>query len=53
MILQIHDELVVDTVIGEEEKVVGILKSCMENVVDLKVKLLVNIAAGQNLSEAK
>ncbi|MBQ4558403.1 MAG: DNA polymerase I [Clostridia bacterium] len=53
LILQIHDELVVDAVLGEEEKVIGILKSCMENVVDLKVKLLVNVAAGQNLSEAK
>ena len=53
LILQIHDELVVDAVAGEEEKVIGILKSCMENVLDLDVKLLVNIAVGLNLSEAK
>ena len=53
LILQIHDELVVDTVEGEEDIVKSILKDCMENVVDLKVKLSVNVSAGANLSEAK
>ncbi len=53
LILQIHDELVCDVVAGEEEIVKETLKKCMENVVDLEVKLEVNISSGSNLSEAK
>ena len=50
---KIHDELVVDVVKGEEKIVEKILRDCMENVVDLRVKLIVNIGSGKNLSETK
>ena len=53
LILQIHDELVVDCVGEEVSKVKQILKECMESVVSLKVKLPVDISVGKNLYEAK
>ena len=53
LILQIHDELIVDCVKSELEKVTTILKEEMENVVDLKVKLEVNISYGKDWYEAK
>ncbi len=52
LILQVHDELIVDVVAGEEDKVEAILRDCMENVMDLRVKLDVNIGRGADLSEA-
>lgn len=53
IILQVHDELVVDCYPGELEKVKEILKKGMENVVDLSVKLLVNIESGKTWYDAK
>ena len=53
IILQVHDELVVDCYPGELDKVKEILKSGMENVVDLSVKLLVNIESGKTWYDAK
>lgn len=53
LILQIHDELIVDCVKSELEKVTTILKEEMENVVDLKVKLEVNVSYGKDWYEAK
>ena len=53
LILQIHDELIIDTFPGEEEKVVDILKSEMENSIDLKVPLTVSIGIGDSLFECK
>lgn len=53
LILQIHDELVVDCVNGEEKIVEKILKEEMESVVDLKVPLIVNVSAGKTLYDAK
>ncbi len=52
LILQVHDELIVDTHPDELEEVKSILKECMENVVNLKVKLEVNIEYGKNWFEA-
>lgn len=48
MIAQVHDELIIDTVKGEEEIVKKILKETMESVVNLKVKLSVSLATGTN-----
>ena len=45
MVLQIHDELVIDTIKEEEEKVTKIVKDVMENVIKLDVPLKVGIAA--------
>lgn len=53
IILQVHDELVVDVVAGELDEVKEILKNGMENVVDLSVKLTVNIESGKTWYDAK
>ena len=53
MILQIHDELVFDCLDTEKENVSKIVKEVMENVVKLKVPLVVDINTGNNLYEAK
>lgn len=53
LILQIHDELIVDTYPGEENMVKQILKDCMENVVTLKVPLPVDINMGKTWFECK
>jgi len=53
LILQIHDELIVDVYPGEMEKVAQILKNSMENIVSLKVPLVVNVGTGKNLYECK
>ena len=53
LVLQIHDELVVDCFPGEQEKVCQILKEEMESVVDLRVPLIVEVEHGKTLYEAK
>ena len=53
LILQIHDELIVDVFPGEIESVSTILKETMENIVSLQVPLIVNIGMGKNLYECK
>ena len=53
MILQIHDELVIDTKKEELEEVETILKETMENTYKLSVPLRVDINIGENLYEAK
>lgn len=53
MVLQIHDELVIDTLEEEREKVEEIVKNVMENVIKLDVPLKVEISSGKNLYEAK
>ena len=51
LILQIHDELIVDCPKHEEEIVKSILKTAMENVVNLSVKLPVSVESGTNYYE--
>ena len=46
LIVQVHDELVVDTSADEIDVVKNILKETMENVVDLKVKLNASLSEG-------
>ncbi len=53
LILQIHDELIVDCPAEEEEIVKDILKEQMENVIKLNVPLIVDIQSGDNWFEAK
>jgi len=53
LIIQIHDELVVDCVQGESEAVKRILKEEMEGVVNLKVPLIVEVSEGKTLFDAK
>ncbi len=52
IVLQVHDELLVETYMEEEEQVSKILKSEMEGAANLKVKLLVEVNKGSNWDEA-
>ena len=52
LILQVHDELVVEAPVQEKEDVMALVKKEMEEVVRLKVPLKVEIAAGKNWDEA-
>jgi len=53
MIIQVHDELVFDMLKSEEEKVIKIVKECMENVYKFNVPLKVDIESGINWYQAK
>ncbi|MGI6700999.1 MAG: DNA polymerase I [Christensenellales bacterium] len=53
LILQIHDELVVDAPVKEKEAVIDILKEEMEGAVALRVPLVVDISSGKSLYETK
>lgn len=53
LVLQIHDELVIDCYPGESEIIKQILTEEMESVVNLTVPLLVDVEEGKTLYEAK
>ena len=53
LILQIHDELVVETALDEVEIVKQIVINCMKNAVSLAVSLEVDLHTGNNWYEAK
>ena len=53
LILQVHDELLIETYEEEKEVVKNILKNCMENVINLSVPLKADINEGKNWYEAK
>ncbi|MCD7885932.1 MAG: DNA polymerase I [Lachnospiraceae bacterium] len=53
LILQVHDELLVETAVEELEEVREILVSEMQNAADLRVKLEVDVHDGENWYEAK
>jgi len=53
LVLQIHDELIIDCYEDEKEKVFNLLKESMENAVDLSVPLTVSIGIGKNLDDCK
>jgi DNA polymerase-1 len=48
LILQVHDELLIDALKEEKEEVIALLKSCMENAFELSVPLVVSIDTGMN-----
>ena len=52
MILQVHDELVFDMFNDEKNKLISLIKSKMENVVDIGVPLIVDIGQGKNWLQA-
>lgn len=52
MILQVHDELVFDVLKSELDEIKTLVKNEMENVVDLKVPLIVDMNSGVNWLEA-
>lgn len=53
MILQIHDELIIDAPPQEVEQVMDILKNTMENAYHFVVPLTVSVSSGKNLFECK
>ena len=53
LILQIHDELIVESPENEAEKASAILKEEMENACRLKVKLIADVGTGKTWYEAK
>jgi DNA polymerase-1 len=52
LIMQVHDELVLEAPKQEKEEVMKLVKKEMEEVINLKVPLKVEIAAGYNWDEA-
>ena len=52
MVLQIHDELLFDTLPGERDELMSLVKECMEGVVELSVPLTVECNYGKNWLEA-
>ncbi len=53
LILQIHDELIIDVVVDELEQVKKILKESMENAYNLDVPLVVDMKEGKSWYETK
>ena len=53
LILQVHDELIIDALISEKERVEKILKEEMENAVSLSVPLTVETGSGKTWYDAK
>ena len=53
LILQVHDELIIDTPMEEVEEVKALLKDKMENVVDMSCPLKADISVGKTWFEAK
>ena len=53
LILQVHDELLLECPPEEAEAAAALLKRCMEGVIELKVPLLAEVHAGANWAEAK
>jgi len=53
LILQIHDELLIETVLEEKEEVEKLLKKCMEESANLSVPLTVEVEEGKSWYQAK
>ena len=53
LVLQIHDELIVDAPAAEAEVTAKLMEACMEQVADLKVKLIAEAATGQSWYDTK
>lgn len=51
ILIQVHDEILIETKIGEEEDVKKILYKCMQNAFKFDVKLSINIETGYNFEE--
>lgn len=53
IVLQIHDELIIETVLEEKEEVSKLLKECMESAAKLSVPLTVEVEEGNSWYQAK
>ncbi len=48
LVLQVHDELLIDALKSEADEVLDLLKNCMENAYNLSVPLVVSVSTGEN-----
>ncbi len=53
LILQVHDELIIETPKEEEDQVSALLKQCMEEVAALSVPLVAEVKTGESWYETK
>ena len=53
IILQVHDEMMIETPIEEKEEVKKIIKEEMENAISVKVPLIVDVSEAYNWYECK
>ncbi len=53
MVLQVHDELVIEAARDDAKEVKGLLKDVMENIIKLEVPLKVSVGQGENWAELK
>ncbi len=53
LILQVHDELIVEAPAGEAEKVAALLRDCMEGAASLRVPLIADVHAGRSWYDTK
>lgn len=53
LVLQVHDELLIDTLIEEKEQVSKILKDSMENATKLRIPLKVELSEANDWYDAK
>lgn len=53
LILQVHDELIVETYKSELTEVKQLVKECMENAIELRVPVIAEISSGDNWYNAK
>ncbi len=52
LVLQVHDELIIEAYKDEEEKVLKLLKDCMESACEMKVPLYVEANSGKSWYDA-
>ena len=52
MIMQVHDELVFEVAVGDEEVMKKNIQEVMENAIELSVPLVVDVGVGKNWDEA-
>lgn len=53
IVLQVHDEMMIEAELSELEEVREILQSCMESAIDLKVPLIAEISEAENWYDCK
>lgn len=53
LILQIHDELIVDCPLNEADAVCALVKDCMEHVVDMRVPIVADVKVGKSWFDTK
>lgn len=53
IVLQVHDEMMIETPVEEKEEMIKIMKKCMESAANLEVPLIAEISDARNWYECK